>query len=444
LEAGLARYKVAIVGAGPAGYFSAQALQNAETEDRTFAIDLIERLPTPWGLVRSGVAPDHPKIKTVSKAFEKIAAHPNFRLFGNIELGTHISIDELTARYDAVIMCTGSSIGKKLGIPGEDLPGYMSAADFVPWYNGHPDYINVHLPLEPEVAVVIGAGNVAMDCARMLALEPTELDTTDTVEHALAHFHASHIRKIFIVGRRGPEHAAFTSPELRDLPKLEHTDVYMDPIAISEALARAISEAGGEEELAKDTKNNLEAMRLIAVNEKSGHPRSMDFHFLSAPIEIKGNGKVEEVVFGVNAVVDGKIVATGETYSINCGLVISAIGYEALPIDGINFARGRIDNVDGRVLNSNIYTVGWAKRGPSGVIGTNKSDASAVIELIIEDLDAPKVGGDITELLEPDHIVVDQPYWERINAGEIATGEPVGKPRIKAVSREELLGLGRG
>ena len=440
----MARYKVAIVGAGPAGYFSAQALQNAETEDRTFAIDLIERLPTPWGLVRSGVAPDHPKIKTVSKAFEKIASHPNFRLFGNIELGTDISIEELADCYDAVIMCTGSSIGKMLGIPGEDLPGYMSAADFVPWYNGHPDYINVQLPLEPEVAVVIGAGNVAMDCARMLALDPTELDNTDTVEHALAHFHASHIRKIYIAGRRGPEHAAFTSPELRDLPKLEHTDVYMDPIAISEALARAISEAGGEDELAKETKNNLEAMRLIAVNEKSGHARSMDFRFLSAPIEIKGNGKVEEVVFGINAVVDGKIVDTGATYSINCGLVISAIGYESLPIDGLNFARGRIDNVDGRVLNSNIYTVGWAKRGPSGVIGTNKSDASAVIELIIEDLGEPKISGDITELLDPNHIVVDQPYWERINAGEIATGESVGKPRIKAISREGLLGLGRG
>lgn len=444
LEAGLVRYKVAIVGAGPAGYFSAQALQNSETEELTFAIDLIERLPTPWGLVRSGVAPDHPKIKTVSKAFEKIAAHPNFRLFGNIELGNDISIEELTARYDAVIMCTGSSIGKMLGIPGEDLPGYMSAADFVPWYNGHPDFVNVQLPLEPEVAVVIGAGNVAMDCARMLALEPTELDTTDTASHALAHFHASQIRKIYIAGRRGPEHAAFTSPELRDLPKLEHTDVYMDPIAIAEALSRAITEAGGEEGVAKETKNNLEAMRLIAIGEKFGHLRSMDFRFLSAPIEIKGDGKVEEVVFGVNEVVDGKIVDTGATYSINCGLVISAIGYEALPIDGLNFSRGRINNVDGRVPDSNIYTVGWAKRGPSGVIGTNKSDASAVIELIIEDLGVPKVGGDITDLLDSHHIVVDQRYWERINAGEIAIGEPVGKPRIKAVSREELLGLGRG
>ncbi len=437
----MARYKIAIVGAGPAGYFSAQALQNSETEDLTFAIDLIERLPTPWGLVRSGVAPDHPKIKTVSKVFEKIASHPNFRLFGNVELGTDIQLADLTARYDAVIMCTGSNIGKRLGIPGEDLPGSISAADFVPWYNGHPDYVHIDVDLGIESAVIIGAGNVAMDCGRILALNPAELDTTDTADHALAKLHSSHIRQVYIAGRRGPEHAAFTAPELRDLPKLEHTDVFMDATAIEEALARATAEAI-DGELEKDIRNNLEAMRVVAEAEKAGNDRSLTFRFLSAPKEILGDGKVEEILFGINEIRDGKVVDTGATYSIKCGLVITAIGYEALPIDGVSYVKGKIDNVEGRVVGTNIYTVGWAKRGPSGVIGTNKSDATDVVKLVVEDLTAPKVSSDITELLMSGHPVVTQLTWEAINAAEVAAGEPLGKPRVKAVSREELLKLG--
>ncbi len=434
------RYKVAIVGAGPAGYFSAQALQNSENEEREFAIDMIERLPTPWGLVRSGVAPDHPKIKTVSKVFEKIASHPNFRLFGNVEVGSDLQVQDLLDRYDVVIMSTGSSIGKKLGIPGEDLPGSISAADFVPWYNGHPDFVHVSVPLDGEVAVVIGAGNVAMDCGRILALDPHELETTDTAEHALVQLRASHIRTVYICGRRGPEHAAFTSPELRDLPKLQHTDVFMDAKGVADALAR--SEAIGE--LEKDLRNNLEAMRVVAENEHLGNDRKLEFRFLSTPKEILGTDKVEEIVFGINEIQGDKVVDTGTTYSIKCGLVISAIGYEALPIAGVTYAKGKIENTDGRVPGTNLYTVGWAKRGPSGVIGTNKSDASAVVDLIIEDLKEPKVSGDVSELIDTDRIVVDQSFWERINEAETAAGEPLGKPRIKAVSREQLLSLGQG
>ena len=220
-------FKVAIVGAGPAGYFAAQALQNSVTEDLIFSIDMIERLPTPWGLVRSGVAPDHPKIKTVAKVFEKIAADSNFRLFGNVELGKDISLTDLTSKYDAVIMATGSSVGKKLGIPGEEIANSISAAIFVPWYNGHPDLADFDVDLSGKVAVVIGAGNVAMDCGRILALDPKELDPTDTADHALEVFRKSNIRKVFITGRRGAEFASFTAPELRDLPKLEHTDVFI-------------------------------------------------------------------------------------------------------------------------------------------------------------------------------------------------------------------------
>jgi len=437
------QYKIAIVGAGPAGYFTAQALQNSQTDDLTFAIDMVERLPTPWGLVRSGVAPDHPKIKTVSKVFEKVAAEPGFRLFGNVELGKDIGLKDLTERYDAIVMCTGSSIGKKLGIPGEDLSNSLSAAEFVPWYNGHPDYSQLDIDLSGAVAVVIGAGNVAMDCARMLALNPIELDTTDTADHAVNALHASGIRKVYIAGRRGPEHAAFTSPELRELPKLEHTDVYFDAKLIEDAHKRAISQAEFGE-LEKHLASNLEAMRLIAEHPHAGNERSMEFKFLSAPKEIRGAGKVEEIIFGINQVVEGKVVDTGETYSIKCDLVITAIGYESLPIEGVNFVKGKIENNEGRVFGTNIYTVGWAKRGPSGVIGTNKSDASDVVKLLIEDLKSPKSAGDITELIPAGHHIVDQSEWQRINAAEVAAGEPLGKPRVKATSVAQLLSLGQG
>lgn len=431
-------YKVAIIGAGPAGYFTAQTLQNAQGEGLTFSIDMFERLPTMWGLVRLGVAPDHPKIKTVAKVFEKIASDPNFRLFGNIEVGKDLDIEEICPRYDAVVMCTGSSLGNKLGIPGEDLPGSLSAADFVPWYNGHPDYVNVAVPLVGETAVIIGAGNVAMDCARMLALNPVELDTTDTAEHALAAFHSSSIRKVFIAGRRGPEHAAFTAPELRELPKLEHTDVIIDATAVHEAHDRA--HAAGEIE--KHTAANLEAWRLLAAHPRAGHERSMEFHFLSAPKEIKGNGKVEEVVFAINEIKDGKVIDTGETYSIKTNLVVSAIGYHSDHIKGISFRDGKVENDHGRVLGTNIYTVGWAKRGPSGVIGTNKSDAADVVKLLIEDLDPkPKNGGDITVVIPDSISIINQAGWTKINEAEIAAGVAVGKPRVKELVISKLISL---
>ena len=282
-------YKIAIVGAGPAGYFTAQAFQKAQSDDLSFAIDMIERLPTPWGLVRSGVAPDHPKIKTVSKAFEKIAADPNFRLFANVEIGSDITVAQLKEKYDAVIIATGSSLGKTLGIPGEELPGSLSAADFVPWYNAHPDYVNVNVPLDCDTAVVIGAGNVAMDVARMLALEPSELDPTDTADHALATFKASAVRDVYISARRGPEHAAFTSPELRELPKLEHTNVLINKSDIDAAIVRA----GAEPE--KDVKSNLDAMLLIAESQKSEHERTMRFLFQHTPKQILGTDRVEGV-----------------------------------------------------------------------------------------------------------------------------------------------------
>jgi ferredoxin--NADP+ reductase len=413
-------FKVAIIGAGPAGYFAAQALQNLANDELSFSIDMIERLPTPWGLVRSGVAPDHPKIKTVSKVFEKIANSESFRLFANVEVGVDVTVAQLKEKYDAVIIATGSSIGKKLGIPGEELRGSLSAAVFVPWYNAHPDFVGVDTPLDADTAVVIGAGNVAMDVARMLALEPSELDPTDTADHAIDALKKSNIRKVYISARRGPEHAAFTSPELRELPKLEHTNVVMRKEDIEAAIVRA----GSEPE--KDVKSNLDAMLLIAENLKSEHERTMEFLFQHTPKEILGTDRVEGVVYST---------PNGDV-TIKCGLVITAIGYQAQGMDGVPYENGKVVNTDGRV-GKNLYVVGWAKRGPSGVIGTNKSDAAAVIELLISDLSVPKNAGDISELLTH-QVVVTQELWQKINEAEVVAGEAKGKPRVKSVERAEL------
>jgi ferredoxin--NADP+ reductase len=322
-----------------------------------------------------------------------------------------------------VVIATGSSIGKKLGIPGEDLPGSLSAAEFVPWYNAHPDFHDIDVSLDCDTAVVIGAGNVAMDVARMLALEPSELDPTDTADHAIATFKKSSIREVVISARRGPEHAAFTSPELRELPKLEHTNVLISQTDIAAAIVRA------GEEPEKDVKSNLDAMLLISEKEATHHDRTMKFQFLATPIEIKGDGKVEEVIF--------QKTGSEEKFSIKCGLVITAIGYEAASIAGVPYERGKVLNTDGFV-SENLYVVGWAKRGPSGVIGTNKSDASDVMKLLVSGLKSEKNNGDVSDLLANKKFV-SQTHWEAINAAEVAAGEPLGKPRRKIVSKEELL-----
>jgi ferredoxin--NADP+ reductase len=303
----------------------------------------------------------------------------------------------------------------------------MSAATFVPWYNAHPDFKDENIDLSSETAVVIGAGNVAMDVARMLALEPSELDPTDTADHAIDSLKQSSIRTVVLSARRGPENAAFTSPELRELPKLEHTNVLMEKSDIEAAISRA----GDAPE--KDVKSNLDAMLLIAEKEATSHERTMKFQFLATPKEIKGNGRVEEVVF--------QKTGSEETFSIKCGLVITAIGYEAASLEGIPYEKGKVVNTEGRVTD-NVYVVGWAKRGPSGVIGTNKSDAADVMKLLVEDLGTPKNSGDITDVITHNRVVTQQ-HWQAINAAEVAAGEPLGKPRRKAVDREELLKLGR-
>ncbi len=431
-------FKIAVVGAGPAGYFTAQAFQNAQNEDLSFSIDMIERLPTPWGLVRSGVAPDHPKIKTVSKVFEKIARDQNFRLFANVEVGKDVSLKDLREQYDAVVLATGASKGRKLGIVGEDLKNSLSAANFVSWYNAHPDYENVEIDLTCDTAVVIGAGNVAMDVARILAIDPAELDSTDIAEHALAALKASNIRTVIICGRRGPEHAAFTAPELRDLPKMKNTDVYIDLHQVDSAISR-YSEFTQTE---KDLKNNLDAMKLIAEHSKKGVNRKLEIKFLASPLEIRGNEKVSEVVFSANKIAGKNVSATDQTFSIETGLVISAIGYDAVEYPGITIKNGRIPNIAGHVEH-NVYTTGWAKRGSTGVIGTNKSDSNDVVDLIIQNLKTPKVSEGITALLKSSHEIINQTSWEKINAEEIISGQILNKPRLKIPNRLKLIQTGR-
>ena len=432
------RYKIAIVGAGPAGYFTAQALQNSQTNDLFFQIDMVEKLPTPWGLVRSGVAPDHQKIKTVSRVFEKIAKEPNFRLFANVEVGKDVSLKDLKEQYDAVVLATGTAKGRSLGIAGEDLANSISAADFVPWYNAHPDYVDLNVDLSSDTAIVIGAGNVAMDVARILSIDPTELDLTDIADHALLALKHSSIRTVIICGRRGPEHAAFTAPELRDLQKVKNTDVYIDLQQVNSATSRIAEMVETE----KDIRNNIEAMKIIAEHPKKGVKRKLEIKFLASPLEIKGNDRVSEVVFSVNKVIGEKVITTNETFSIKTGLVITAIGYDAIEFHGIKIVDGRIPNIAGHVEH-NVYATGWAKRGPTGVIGTNKSDSRDVVDLIIENLKTPKVSEGITKLLKPTHEVINQTSWEKINAEEIISGQILNKPRSKIPNRLKLIQIGR-
>jgi ferredoxin--NADP+ reductase len=432
------RYKIAIVGAGPAGYFTAQALQKIQNDELCFAIDMIERLPTPWGLVRSGVAPDHQKIKSISKVFEKIAKEPSFRLFANVELGRDVTLKDLRDEYDAVVLATGASRGRKLGIPGERISNSLSAAEFVPWYNAHPDFLDVGVDLSCDTAVVIGLGNVAIDVARILAMDPNKLKPTDVADHAFSKLMQSNIRTVIICGRRGPEHAAFSSSELRELIKLENANLIIDPKQVEDAI-KHINEI---EDVDRELKNNLELMKSIAEYKERGRARKIELKFLSSPIKIIGSDRVKEILFRVNKIENGKVFETHETFLIKAGLVITAIGYESNDFLGINVKGGRISNIAGHVEH-NIYTVGWAKRGPIGLIGTNKGDAKDVADLITKNLRKPKLSEGITKLLSSDHDVIDQTAWEKINASEVISGEIAGKPRVKEVNWKQLISLGK-
>jgi ferredoxin--NADP+ reductase len=451
-------YHVAIVGSGPSGYFAAASLLKFAdaTDDADVRVDMLEMLPTPWGLVRSGVAPDHPKIKSISAQFEKTALDPRFRFFGNIVVGDHVHAAELAERYDAVIYAVGAQSDRSLGIPGEDLPGSVAAVDFVGWYNAHPHFEEMGPDLSTGRAIVVGNGNVALDVARILVTDPDALATTDIADHALKSLHDRGVEEVLIVGRRGPLQAPFTTLELRELGDLEglsDVDVIVDPADFADISDEDLESAG------KTVRNNIKALRGYAEREPRGAKRRIVFRFRTSPIEIKGDGRVESIVLGRNELVDdnGRIAAkdTGEREEVSAQLVVRAVGYRGVPTPGLPFddRNGTIPHTDGRIDGSrNEYVVGWIKRGPTGVIGTNKKDSQETVDTVLSDLsgaDLTDVGADHSDelvkwLLSRQPKLVTDDHWKLIDDYERSSGQPHGRPRVKLTSVAELLRIGHG
>jgi ferredoxin--NADP+ reductase len=437
--------RVAVVGAGPAGFYAAGQLLAAGME-----VDLFERLATPWGLVRYGVAPDHPKIKSVTRVYEKTARKDGFRFHGNVEAGADVAHEELAAAYHAVLYAVGAATDRRLGIPGEDLPGSHAATEFVAWYNGHPDHADLDVDLSARTAVVVGNGNVALDVARMLALDAGALRPTDAADHAIEALAASQIEEIVVLGRRGPAQAAFTNPEVRELAELGDADVLVD--APPGCLL-------GAEDADPTAQRNVELLRELEAAAPAGRRKRLVLRFATSPVEIVGGDRVRGVRVVRNALErdGGRIVArpTDDSELIEAQLVIRSVGYTGVPLAGLPFddVRGTIHHRGGRVTHvgtedplAGVYAAGWAKRGPSGVIGTNKKCARETVDALLEDLAAgalpdPSVSRDeLLETLDRRGVdVVDYAGWERIDAHERSLGEPHGRPRVKLVRRAEHL-----
>jgi ferredoxin--NADP+ reductase len=446
--------RVAIVGSGPAGFYAAGHLLKPKSHpDLCAQVDMFDRLPTPWGLVRAGVAPDHPNIKAVSRVYEKTAEHPEFRFYGNVELGRDLSHEDLIGRYHAVIYAVGSQTDRRMGIPGEDLPGSWAATEFVAWYNGHPDYRELEFDLSAERAIVVGNGNVATDVARMLALTREELAQTDVADHALEVLADSNVREIVVLGRRGPAQAAFTNPELLELGEMTDADIFVDP---GDVELDPLSSAFLESEAATTTqKKNVDILAGYAGREPLGKRRRIVLRFLVSPVEILGTDRVEGIRFVHNELVEADDGAlrprpTDITEELDCGLVFRSIGYRGTRIPDVPFDERSctIPNEHGRILDrSGEYAVGWIKRGPTGIIGTNKRDAQETVGSVLEDLDAGRLGTptdpdrDSMEALlaerQPD--AVSYAGWQAVDRIEREAGEPHGRPRIKLCSFEELL-----
>ena len=450
--------RVAIVGAGPAGFFAAEALLKG---GGAVTIDLINRLPPPYGLVRDGVAPDHQAIKSVARVFAKILARDEVRYFGNVTLGEDVTVDDLRTRYDQIVYAVGAQSDRRLGIPGEDLDGSHAAFRFVAWYNAHPDYRDAEFDLGCEDAVVIGNGNVAIDVARILVLSRDRLATTDIADHALADLRRSRVRRVTLLGRRGPAQASFTNPELREFARLDGVSAVADGRELD---LDAASEAAIGDDAVKT--RNMATLRGYAESPPGEGDRVVRFRFLVSPVEIVGeDGRVTGVRIERNRLVaqaDGymRAVGTGETEVVPCGMVIRSVGYRGKPVPGVPFdeRRGIVPNEGGRVLGvgggvvGGEYVVGWAKRGPSGVIGTNKADAAATVALMREDFaagvvaggggasDARTAGEDLAALLRERGVEwIDEEGWKRLDAHETARGKAQGKPRSKLCSVEEML-----
>jgi ferredoxin/flavodoxin---NADP+ reductase len=445
--------RVAVVGAGPAGAFAAAALRRWGIAE----IDLFERLPTPWGLLRGGVAPDHQEIKRLEQTFDRQTLGRGCRLLANVEVGVDISHAELMEHYNAVVYATGAQTDKSLGIPGEDLPGSWAATEFVAWYNGHPDYRDRDFDLATRRAVVIGNGNVAADVVRLLTRDTSELERTDVADHALDALRDSQVEEVVVLGRRGPAQAAFTSAELRELGNMDGVDVIVDP---AEAELDPVSREWLDEEGTFTARKNVELLREFAQRAPTGAPRRIVLRFLTSPVEIRGTGRVEAVDVRRNEIVrsdDGSLRARGSddpVETIDAGLVLRSVGYRAVPLPDVPFDETYyvLPNERGRVLKSDdemlpgVYAVGWIKRGPTGILGTNKRDAAETVAAVVEDIEAgrlpeaPKGGDDLDALLaqrKPDLVTVEG--WRSINEQELEAGRSADRPRVKLASRDELL-----
>lgn len=452
-------YYVAIVGAGPSGFFAAASLlrfadSSVADGGADVHVDMLEMLPTPWGLVRSGVAPDHPKIKSISRTFEKTAADPRFRFFGNVTVGRDVTADELSQRYDAVVYAVGTQSDRALGIPGEDLPGSVAAVDFVGWYNAHPHFAEMEPDISSGRAVVIGNGNVAIDVARILVTDPDVLAGTDIADHALEALRKRGVSEVVIAGRRGPLQGAFTTLELRELGELEGVDVVVDPADL-EGITDEDAAAVG-----KTTAANIKVLRDYSTREPREGMRRIVFRFHTSPIEITGTEKAETIVLGRNELFTdehGREVArdTGQRQTLPAQLVVRAVGYRGVAIPGLPFDErsGTIPHADGKISDrSNDYVVGWIKRGPSGVIGTNKSDSQDTVDTLVAGLTSAQlreVGPGYADelacwLTERQPEVVTDEHWKLIDDHEREAGEPHGRPRRKLVDVAEMLRIAHG
>lgn len=454
--------RVAIIGAGPAGFYAAERL--FKEKGLHVEVDMYERLPTPFGLVRYGVAPDHQKIKSVTAVFDRVAQKPGFRFYGNVDFGRDVTIDDLRDHYHQIVFTTGAQTDRALGIPGDDLIGSHPATEFVAWYNGHPDYTDCKFDLSKEAVAVVGVGNVAVDVARVLCRDPDELARTDIADYALEALRNSNVKRVYILGRRGPAQAAFTSPEAKELGELAGCDTLVPP---EEAKLDPLSEASlGEAD--RGTMRKVEIIQELSRREPTGAPKTMVLRFLVSPTELIGdeNGEIVAMHMVHNELYETETGTlrprpTDRTETIDVGLVFRSIGYRGVPLAGIPFHDrwGVILNDTGRVLDAETqqplvgqYTAGWIKRGPSGVIGTNKPDATETVELMLDDLAAGAVlapahpEAEAVDALvrrrEPN--VVSYSDWLKIDEVERQRGEEQGRPRVKFTSVEDMLAvLGR-
>jgi len=447
--------RVVIVGSGPAAFYAAGHL--LAREEPPVEVDMIERLPTPWGLVRLGVAPDHPKLKEVSRVYEKIAQRPGFRFLGNVEVGKVIEHRELMRLYDAIIYANGAQTDRRLGIPGEELPGSWAATGLVAWYNGHPDFQGLTFDLSGERAIVIGNGNVALDVARMLALTRGELAPTDITDPAIEAIVGASIREILVLGRRGPVQAAWTPTELREMGELAGADIVVDPaeLELDPASAAELADASNI------VQRNVEILHEFASRDSSGIGRTVHLRFCVSPVAILGEESVEAVEIVRNrleADATGRIraVSTDEREVIRCGIVFRSVGYHGVALPEVPFdaSAGTMPNEGGRVLDEGgrpipgLYCAGWIKRGPTGVIGTNKKDATETVDLLLEDARAgvlpERPAGGIDGLIAERGVdVITYSGWEAIDVIERARGEKQSRPRVKLCTWDELLAAAR-